>query len=121
MKRSALKTYLNGFSGAQEEYPFGPQAVVFKVGKKMFALLTTTESDVVRLNLKCDPEWALTLRASYEAIVPGYHMNKTHWNSVLFDGSLSEEQVKEMVEHSYELVLASLSKKVREQYARTNT
>jgi len=96
-----------------EETPFGPEVLVYKVGGKMFALLTIEEVPV-RMNLKCDPERSLDLRDRYEGIIPGYHMNKKHWNTLLLDQTLPEKLIHELVDHSYALVFASLTKKVRE-------
>lgn len=96
-----------------EETPFGPEVLVYKVGGKMFAW---TEPDAFpsTMNLKCDPLRALDLRDRYAAIQPGYHMNKRHWNTVTLDGSLPVALVRELIEHSYQLVVGGLPKKVRE-------
>jgi len=98
---------------ASEETPFGPEVLVYKVGGKMFALLTIEEVPV-RMNLKCDPERSLDLRDRYESIIPGYHMNKKHWNSLVLDQTLPENLIQELIDHSYDLVFASLPKKVKE-------
>ena len=95
-----------------EEAPFGPEVLVYKVGGKMFALLTIEEVPV-RMNLKCDPQRSLDLRDRYESIIPGYHMNKKHWNTLILDGSLPAGLVKELIRHSYDLVFASLPTKTR--------
>ena len=97
--------------GTTEETPFGPDTLVFKVMGKMFALtdLNTFES----VNLKCDPERAVMLREEHEGIMPGYHMSKVHWNTVLTDGSVKDALIRELLDHSYALVLASLPKKVQ--------
>ncbi len=97
-----------------EETPFGPDVLVYKVLGKMFATLGF-EDEVGRMNLKCDPERALELREEFEAVVPGYHMNKKHWNTVILDGSLSGELVEELVKHSYGLVVMGMPKKLREE------
>lgn len=98
--------------GAVEETPFGPEVLVYKVGGKMFAL--TDPGDVPpSINLKCDPERALTLRDRYRSIQPGYHMNKRHWNTVALGGSLPDGLVRELIDHSYALVVAGLSAKER--------
>lgn len=96
--------------GAEETTPFGPDVLVYKVSGKMFAL-TVPEDFPARINLKCDPERAVLLREEYEAVIPGYHMNKRHWNTVILDGSLPSKLVRELIDHSYELVAASLPKK----------
>lgn len=105
--------YLRAKPGASSSYPFGPGALVFKVVGKMFALLADDETPLT-INLKCDPDEALALRAAHKTIVPGYHMSKRHWNTVTLDGTLPDALVREMVEHSYELVVASLPKAKRE-------
>jgi predicted DNA-binding protein (MmcQ/YjbR family) len=105
--------------GAEETTPFGPDVIVYKVAGKMFALSVPDESPH-RVNLKCDPERALELRDRYEEITPGYHMNKKHWNTVQLGGRLSNALVKELIEHSYALVVASLPKKVKEELKKRN-
>lgn len=97
---------------AVEETPFGPEVLVYKVGGKMFALLTVEEVPV-RMNLKCDPERALDLRDRHEAILPGYHMNKKHWNTLVLDQTLPADLIHALIEHSYRLVFAALPQKVR--------
>lgn len=104
---------LGAKTGSSSSYPFGPGALVFKVANKMFALLADDETPLT-INLKCDPDEALALRAAYKGITGAYHMNKKHWNSVVLDGSLPDDLVREMIEHSYELVVASLPKATRE-------
>jgi predicted DNA-binding protein (MmcQ/YjbR family) len=89
--------------GAEETTPFGPDHLVYKVGGKMFAL-TSPDEFPPRVNLKCDPERALELRDQYEAIIPGYHMNKRRWNTLILDGSLPEKLIRELIDHSYQLV-----------------
>lgn len=98
--------------GVTEEFPFDNQTLVFKVMGKMFALtgVDTFES----INLKCDPDRAIALREEYDGkIVPGYHMNKKHWNTIDMDGSISDHLIKSLIDHSYELVVKSLTKKQR--------
>ncbi len=98
--------------GAEETTPFGPDALVYKVGGKMFAL-TMPDDFPARINLKCDPERAVLLREEYESITPGYHMNKRHWNTVTLDGSVPSSLVRELIDLSHELVVASLPKAMR--------
>ncbi|NJM37764.1 MAG: MmcQ/YjbR family DNA-binding protein [Akkermansiaceae bacterium] len=98
--------------GAEESTPFGPDVLVYKVSGKMFAAAAPDDFPA-RINLKCDPEKALDLRDEYESILPGYHMNKRHWNTLILDGSLPTKLVKELIDHSYELVIASLPKSKR--------
>lgn len=108
----AICSYLLAKSGAEGSYPFGPGARVFKVAGKMFALLAEDESPET-LNLKCDPDEALALRAAHSAITPGHHMDKRHWNTILLDGSLPDDLVNEMIDQSYELVFNKLPKATR--------
>jgi predicted DNA-binding protein (MmcQ/YjbR family) len=96
----------------EETTPFGPDVLVYKVCGKMFALAIPDEMPH-RVNLKCDPERALELRDRYEDIMPGYHMNKRHWNTLQLGGGLPNALVRELIEHSYALVVASLPKKMR--------
>lgn len=98
--------------GAEESTPFGPDVLVYKVGGKAFAL-TVPDRFPARINLKCDPERALILRDEHEAILPGYHMNKRHWNTLLLDGSLPTTLVRELIDHSYDLIVAALPKSKR--------
>jgi len=98
--------------GASKDFPFDLRTLVMKVGGRMF-LLTDIDGPYISLNLKCDPALARELRAEYPAITPGYHMNKEHWNTVVLDGSISDERVLWMIDHSYELVAKGLSKRVR--------
>ena len=95
--------------GAEESTPFGPDVLVFKVGGKMFALTDPGEYPA-RLNLKCDPDRAISLRDEYESVLPGYHMNKKHWNTILLDGSLPSPMVRELIDHSYALVVGKKRK-----------
>ncbi len=109
-----LRLYCIGKPAVTEGFPFDETTLVFKVMGKMFALLSL-DAIPSQINLKCDPEKALELRAEYPAILPGYHMNKAHWNSIVLDGSLSHSLVYELIDHSYQLVLNGLPKKLREQ------
>ncbi|MET3732269.1 MmcQ/YjbR family DNA-binding protein [Moheibacter stercoris] len=95
-----------------EEFPFGPETLVFKVGGKIFAL-SGLDNPEFSVNLKCDPTYAEELRENYEEVQPGYHMNKKHWNTISFEGNLSEELLQKLIDHSYELVVKSLSKQKR--------
>jgi len=96
----------------EETTPFGPDLLVYKVGGKMFALATPDELPH-SVNLKCDPDRAAELRDRYEDIQPGYHMNKRHWNTVALGGRVPAKLVRELIDHSYELVFSSLTRKVR--------
>ncbi len=95
-----------------EEFPFGVETLVYKVKGKIFAI-TGLDNDQFKVNLKCDPVKALELRSSYEEIQPGYHMNKKHWNTVDFESRLSVKFLKELIDHSYNLVVATLPVKDR--------
>lgn len=97
--------------GVTEEFPFDEETLVFKVMGKMFAL-TNLVGDW-NLALKCDPEWAIELREQFPAIRPGYHMSKVHWNTVAMDGSLSQKLILELIDHSYQLVVAKLPGKLK--------
>lgn len=101
--------------GVTEHFPFDEDTLVFKVGGKLFALssLQQWEKNEPSVNLKCDPERAQELRAEYEEIKPGYHMNKVHWNTVALNGNLPTGFIKELIDHSYELVFKSLTKKIQ--------
>ena len=109
----SLRKMLLSKKGTTEETPFGPEALVYKVMGKMFALIAWEKSPLT-ITLKCDPDFALVLRAQYPAITSGYHMNKKHWNTVLLDESIPEEQFLEMIDDSYALVVKGLKKVDRE-------
>lgn len=110
---TCARTYLLGKPEAMEDYPFGPQVAVFKIGDKMFATLGE-EKGVARMNLKCDPNEALILRDIFPAVLPGYHMNKRHWNTVVLDGSIPRGEVERMIDNSYALVVRRLRKAERQ-------
>ncbi|MDH5508393.1 MAG: MmcQ/YjbR family DNA-binding protein [Anaerolineae bacterium] len=110
---TSLTAYCLSKPAASAGYPFGEGALVFKVLHKMFALLSEEEQPL-RLNLKCDPDDAVALRHQYPAIIPGYHMNKRHWNTLVLDGSLPGELVTELIDHSYTLVVQGLNRTDRE-------
>ncbi|GGX25906.1 DNA-binding protein [Streptomyces malachitofuscus] len=113
MTPGRLRTLCLSFNAAVEDFPFNPETSVFKVGGKLFAL-TALDARPLKVNLKCDPEDAIRLRAEHPGlIVPGYHMNKRHWNTVTADGSLPDRLVRELVEDSYDLVVAGLPRAER--------
>ncbi len=97
--------------GTTEHFPFDQKTLVFKVMGKMYALIDVEAPDSI--NLKCDPERAIDLRERYAAVQPGWHMNKTHWNTVLLNNELSTSQIQELIVHSYDLIVASLPKKLQ--------
>ena len=96
-----------------ESFPFGEPTLVFKVMDKMFAL--TNADNFVSVNLKCDPEKAITLREEYPAVLPGYHMNKKHWNTIEVNGTIPDDLFKSWVDHSYDLVVSGLPKNKRQE------
>ena len=100
--------------GATEDTPFGPEALVYKVAGKMFALIRLGETRL-DMNLKCDPQEAMIIRDSFEAVTPGYHMNKKHWNTVDLLAGLETELIQGWVDDSYELVKSKLPKRVQSQ------
>jgi predicted DNA-binding protein (MmcQ/YjbR family) len=100
--------------GTVEDYPFGDQVAVFKVAGKMFALVPLGETPA-SISLKCDPELAAFLRNRYTAVTPGYHLNKRHWNTMTLDGSVPDDEVLELIDHSYDLVVARLTRAQRNQ------
>lgn len=113
MTLDQLQAYCAKKAGVSWDTPFGPDVLVFRVAGKMFALAPINVFDTV--NLKCDPERAIELRDRYEGIIPGFHMNKQHWNTIDVTGSVPQKLILELVDHSYDLVRASLPKKVREE------
>ncbi|GHF08146.1 DNA-binding protein [Amycolatopsis deserti] len=113
MTPGELKRLCLSLPGAREEFPFGEANSVFKVAGKMFAL-SPLASRPLRVSLKCDPDLAVQLRRDHPAITAGYHLNKRHWNTVVLDGSVPEDLVREMVEDSYDLVVAGLPRREQE-------
>jgi predicted DNA-binding protein (MmcQ/YjbR family) len=107
MNPAELRNHCLSLPGAEETFPFGPRTSVFKVGGKMFAL-SQLGADSLRVSLKCEPELAQALRQAHAAVIPGYHLNKRHWNTVIIDGSLSDETIRDMIEDSYDLVVSKL-------------
>lgn len=105
MDHKTVENYILTMPNSRLDYPFGEGVAVYKVGDKMFALIQEGKVPV-RLSLKCDPELAKLLRAKYEEVMPGYHLNKKHWNTLLLSGQLSWDEVKGLIRHSYELVTA---------------
>jgi predicted DNA-binding protein (MmcQ/YjbR family) len=107
MNSAELRDHCLSFAGAEETFPFGPRTSVFKVAGRMFAL-SQLGADSLRVSLKCEPELAEALRDAYPAVIPGYHLNKRHWNTVIIDGSLPEHMITDMIEDSYDLVVSKL-------------
>lgn len=112
MKFQELDTYLLSKNGATFDYPFDETVRVYRVANKMFAL--TAEKEPLSINLKCDPLYALELRSIYESVNAGYHMNKKHWNTVTLDGDVDDTLLKELIDHSYELIYSKLPKRERD-------
>jgi len=104
-----LKKYLLNKPEAVEDFPFGPEVAVYKVRDKIFALIGM-ENNEARINLKCHPAEAEQLRMVFDAVLPGYHMNKKHWNTVIINGSIPDSEVKRMIDNSYSLVVKKLGK-----------
>ncbi len=109
-----LRNYCIGKKGVEECFPFNEETLVFKVMGKMF-LLADIESKPVEFNMKCDPELAIQLRENYSCVRPGFHMSKTHWNTVVCDGSVPRPLLKEWIDHSYLEVVKGLTKKLKQE------
>ena len=112
MNLEQLKYYLLTKTESTQDFPFGADVYVFKVKKKMFALIGHREGKMM-LNLKCDPDESWMLRDIFPAITPGYHMNKLLWISIYFDGTVPESEVERLIDNSYQLVVNTLSKKLQ--------
>ena len=110
MDIESLREYCLSKPGVKEELPFGPDTLVYKVKGKIF-LLTGLDEDQLSFNVKCDPDLAIELREQYDCVQPGYHMNKKHWNTITVDGSVPGKQLKEWIDHSYDLVAKRNSSK----------
>ncbi|MCC6761439.1 MAG: MmcQ/YjbR family DNA-binding protein [Chitinophagaceae bacterium] len=111
MHLEQFRQYCLSLPATEETLPFDEDTLVFKVAGKMFALANMTVFESI--NLKCDPEQAIELRERYAAVLPGYHMNKQHWNTVLIDGSIPNQLLLQWTKDSYDLVVQSLPKKLR--------
>jgi len=103
MDHKTVENYILSMPNAKLDYPFGEDVAVYKSGEKMFALISE-KSSPLRLSLKCDPQLAETLREKYETVLPGYHLNKKHWNTIILTGQLPWEEVQGLIRHSYELI-----------------
>ena len=114
MNIEEIREYCLHKKGVTEETPFGDMVLVFKVMGKMYALLPLDETEG-RINVKCEPELAISLREEYSGVIPGYHMSKKHWNTLIFDGSFSDKELTEWIDHSYELVISGLPKKLKDE------
>lgn len=98
-----IEEYILSMPNAVLDYPFGKDVAVYKVNDKMFALIAEG-SDPVRLSLKCDPQLSVLLREKYETVLPGYHLNKKHWNTIICSGQLGEDELQDLIRHSYLLI-----------------
>ncbi len=103
MDHKTVESYILSMPNSRLDYPFGEGVAVYKTGDKMFALIEE-KSSPLRMSLKCDPLLAQTLRERYESVMPGYHLNKKHWNTIVLSGQLSWEEVQDLIRHSYNLV-----------------
>nr|WP_067062912.1 MmcQ/YjbR family DNA-binding protein [Mucilaginibacter sp. L294] len=110
MNIEELRDYCLAKPAVTEGFPFGEDTLVFKVGEKIFLITSLGQPS---FNVKCDPEKAVELREQFDEVKPGYHMNKKHWNTVRTDGSLTNKQLRDMIDHSYDLILKSLPKKLQ--------
>ena len=118
MNPAELRDHCLSFAGAQETFPFGPHTSVFKVAGKMFAL-SQLGADSLRVSLKCEPQLAQALREAHAEVLPGYHLNKRHWNTVIIDGSLPGQMIKDLIEDSYDLVVEQLPASRRQELGST--
>ena len=107
MSAAELRDLCLSFAGAEETFPFGANTSVFKVGRKMFAL-SQLGADSLRVSVKCEPQLAEALRDANPEVIPGYHLNKKHWNTVIIGGALADDAVRDMIEDSYDLVVSKL-------------
>lgn len=107
MRPPTLREHCLAFPGSEETFPFGPETSVFKVAGKMFAV-SRLDHRPLQVSLKCEPLLAEQLREAHPAVLPGYHLNKRHWNTVIIDGSLADEMITNMIEDSYDLVVSKL-------------
>jgi len=106
MNRQVVEDYILSMPNSRLDYPFGKEVAVYKVGDKMFALLSE-DKDPVQLSLKCDPNLAVILREKYDEIMPGYHLNKKHWNTVILAGQVPLDELQDFIRHSYNLITES--------------
>lgn len=103
MEHKEVEEYILSMPNARLDYPFGEGVAVYKVGEKMFALIAE-KTDPLRISLKCDPQLAVILREKYETVLEGYHLNKKHWNTIILSGQLPWDEIKGLINHSYQLV-----------------
>jgi len=113
MNIEQIREYCLSLKGVTEDMPFGDDTLVFRVMNKIFALINLDGE--IRINLKCEPSRAISLREEFSAIIPGYHMDKKHWNTLIMNGILKKDLVTELIDHSYELIVESLPKNKKEE------
>lgn len=116
MNIEQIREYCLNLHGVTEDMPFGDDTIVFRVMNKIFALVNLSGETII--NLKCDPARAVDLREEHSSIIPGYHMNKEHWNSLIMDGSLKKGLITSLIYHSYELIVTSLPRAKQEELKR---
>ena len=114
MNLDVIREYALKKRGVTEGQPFGDDTLVYKVMDKIFILMSIEVP--VQLNLKCEPEHAIELRERYESVIPGYHMNKAHWNTVILDNTIPTKETLKMVDDSYDLIIKAFPKKTRDEY-----
>lgn len=114
MNQEDIRLYCLAKAGVTESFPFNDVSLVFKVMNKIFAILSL-DANPSRINLKCDPDMAIDLRERYSGVIPGYHMNKQLWNTVILDGSFTTKEFLQWIDNSYDLIVASLPKKQQEE------
>ncbi len=112
MRSAELREHCLTFPGSAETFPFGPETFVFKVAGKMFAVSRLGQAPL-QVSVKCEPLLAEQLRSAHTAVLPGYHLNKRHWNTVIIDGSIPDRMIRDMVEDSYDLVVSGLPRSRR--------
>jgi len=112
VKKEKVRNYFLSCPESYEDFPFGEEITIFKVKNKWFGLLVEREGNL-QINLKCDPDEALILRDLFKSVLPGYHMNKKHWNTVILDESIPEKEIEAMIYSSYVLIVEKLKKKDR--------
>ena len=115
MNVEEIRDYCLAKKGVEERFPFDNETLVFKVGGKIF-LLMGINANRIQFNVKCEPQKAIDLREKYSCVLPGYHMNKAHWNTIVCDGRATKKLVFEWIDHSYDLIIGSLPKKQRDAF-----
>jgi len=121
MELEIVRDYGLAKPGTTEDFPFDEEVLVFRVMGKIYLLTNIEQQDPASINLKCDPDRAIELRAQYDAVTPGYHMNKKHWNTMILNGSIPEDEVWALIDHSYALVAKGLKRADRDALAKLLT